>query len=286
MKTQKKKAIVEAFSKALKVVSPELYVAAPDMNMAEKEMEWFAKANGSSKSTTGKPVSMGGLPHELGSTGFGVYHAALVAAEFEGIDISNATFAVEGFGNVGWFVSKFLTEKGAKLVSVSDSQGVLHHEGGIDFKKLIKTKKEKGSVVHHKPGHKEVNTSIIENEADILITAAVPDLIDISQAPKIKAKIIVEGSNIPMSVEVEQLLHKRGILVIPDIIANSGGVISSYIEYKKGTEKEMFKLVEEKIVRNTRLILENAHKKKDCLPRICAMDIAKERLRNQCEICK
>lgn len=283
---EKKKAIVEAFSEALKIVSPSIYVAAPDINTAEREMEWFTQINGNKKSCTGKPVSMGGLPHELGSTGFGVYHATMIAAEFKGIDISNATFSVEGFGNVGWFTAKFLTEKGAKLVSVSDSQGVLHNQEGIDFEKLVKVKKEKGSVVYYKPGHKEVNKSIIENEADILITAAVPDLISISDAPKVRAKIIVEGSNIPITIEVEELLHKKGILVIPDIIANAGGVISSYVEYRGGNEKEMFKLVEKKIVKNTQLVLGEAQKKNDCLPRICTLEIAKERLRKQCEICK
>src|SRR3989344_2447667 len=115
---EKKKEIVEAFSRALKVVSPNYYIAAPDINTGEQEMEWFAKANGSKKACTGKPKKMGGIPHELGSTGFGVFHAAKIASEYAKIDLEKATVAVEGFGNVGFYTAKFLSEAGAKLVAV------------------------------------------------------------------------------------------------------------------------------------------------------------------------
>jgi len=142
MSKKQKDSIIAEFSKALKIVCPEKYVAAPDINTAEHEMEVFAKANGSKKSCTGKPKKMGGIPHELGSTGFGVFHSALVAVSHLGWDIKEKTVAVEGFGNVGSFVAKFISESGAKLVAVSDSKGVIYNKGGIGFKKLdnIKSK--------------------------------------------------------------------------------------------------------------------------------------------------
>jgi len=282
---EKKKEIVEAFSKALKIVCPKMYVAAPDMNMAEEEMRIFAEANGSMKACTGKPKDMGGIPHELGSTGFGVFHAAVVAAEHMNLDLSKASFAVEGFGNVGWFAAKFLSEKGARLVGTSDSKGVIYNKDGIDFEKLAKVKKERGTVTAYKPGKVLPNKEIISLPVDILITAAVPDLIGIEDVDSIKAKLIVEGSNIPVSKGAEELLDRRDVHVVPDFVANAGGVISSYVEYKGGREKEMFKLVEEKVKKNTALVLDKADEIRKT-PREAALEIAKERVAEKCPWCR
>ncbi|MEE9406382.1 MAG: Glu/Leu/Phe/Val dehydrogenase [Candidatus Aenigmarchaeota archaeon] len=281
---EKKKELVEAFGEALKQVSPEIYVAAPDINMAEDEMKWFAEANGSSKSCTGKPKDMGGLPHELGSTGFGVFHAAKVGAEYIGKKLKNVTFAVEGFGNVGWFAAKFMTEVGAKLVAVSDSKGCLYNPEGMDFKKLAEVKKETKSVTNYRPGNMMPNKDILTLPVDILITAAVPDLILMSDVPNVKARLIVEGSNIPAKPEVEEALHKKGILVIPDFVASAGGVISSYVEYKGGDEKEMWKLIESKVKRNAQIVLRSAKDKK-IKPRDAALEIAQRRVLAKCKTC-
>lgn len=280
-----KKEIVEWFARALKVVSPSLYVAAPDMYMAEQEMEWIAKANGNKKSVTGKPKEMGGLPHELGSTGYGVYHSTLTALKFMKKDVKKMTVAIEGFGNVGVFAGKFLSEKGAKIVAVSDSKGMIHNKEGLDFKKLEIIKKDTGSVTNYEGDcdNKECH-EILEVNADILITAAVPDLVKSGDIDDMKFKLIVEGSNIPMSEETEEFLHKKGILVVPDIIANAGGVISSYVEYKGGTEKEMFKLIEEKITKNVKKILDLSKKDK-VHPREAAMKIAEKRVLEKCDVC-
>lgn len=281
---KKKKEIIEAFADALKIVSPSLYVAAPDINTGEKEMGWYAKKNGSMKSVTGKPRKMGGLPHELGSTGFSVYHAAKVAAEHLNKKLKNMSFAVEGFGNVGFFAAKFLSQDGAKMLAVSDSRGVLYNKNGIDFEKLAKIKKEKGSVTEYRPGAILKGQDILKIKADILITAAVPDLIKVSDVDNLKFKLIVEGSNIPTTAEVEEYMHKKGILVVPDFVANAGGVISSYIEYIKGTEKKMFKLVEDKITKNTRIVL-NIAKRQKVKPRDVAVKLAQDRVLRRCKIC-
>ncbi len=282
---KQKKELVEAFAEALKPVCPSNYIAAPDMYMAEEEMRIFVNANGSRKAATGKPKDMGGLPHELGSTGFGVFHSAKAAVEHNGLDINGMTFAVEGFGNVGIFASKFLVEHGARLVAASDSKGTIYNEKGLDFKGLEKVKEKEGSVVNYKKGRVLSNRDIISIDADMLIPAAIPNLIGIGDVDKVKARIIVEGSNIPMTPEVEDLLSRRKVLVIPDIVANAGGVISSYAEYIGKGEKEMFKLVEQKITRNLKLVLECVSDHAES-PRHCAMKIAKERVLKACKICR
>ncbi|HLC57392.1 MAG TPA: Glu/Leu/Phe/Val dehydrogenase [Candidatus Nanoarchaeia archaeon] len=275
---KKKKEIVEEFARALRIVAPEMYIAAPDMNMAESEMEWFAHANGSLKSCTGKPAKLGGLPHELGSTGFGVYHACLLALKHKKMDIKNVKVAIEGFGNVGEFAARFLSEKGARLVAVSDRSGMVYNEKGLDFKELALVKKEKGEIINYKGGKKMPNKDLIYVDCDLLVTAAIPDLVKKEDVGRIKAKIIVEGSNIPMTHEIEEMLVKKGVLIIPDFVANAGGVISSYVEHIGGDEKKMFKMVEEKIVKNTQMALDNKDKFKGCV-RCSAMNIALERVR-------
>jgi len=278
---QEKKSIIEAFSRSLKPVCPSLYVAAPDMNTGEEEMKWFAETNGCMKACTGKPKELGGIPHELGSTGFGVYHSTLVATEHIGLNIKNSTVAIQGFGNVGRFVAKFLSEREVKIVGVSDSKGCLFVEDGIDFDELLKVKKETGSVINYPKLHPDQILKcerILELPVDILIPAAISDVITKDNADKIKAKIIVEAANIPIPHDVEKILHERGILVVPDFVANAGGVISSYVEYINGTPEQMFKLIEEKIKKNTKLVLDRAKERK-IRPREAAMEIAQERVR-------
>ena len=275
---EQKHNIVASFSRALKEICPDIYVAGPDMNMAEEEMRVFAEANGNPKSCTGKPKDMGGLPHELGSTGFGVHRALHVAAKYSNIDLSNARIAIEGFGNVGTFVAKFLKEHdNAKVVAVSDSRAGIYNENGLDVDKLFKVKEETGSVVNYKPGEQCPCSKIVDMPVDILIPAAIPDLIKSSDVNAIKAKVIVEGSNIPMTPEIENILHKKGVLIVPDFVANAGGVISSYVEYKGGNEKEMFELVDKKVTENTKIMLERS-RDKNISPRDAALEIAKERV--------
>lgn len=285
MSTKEKYAVVSAFSKALKMVCPLQYVAAPDMNMAEEEMRVFAKANGSKKACTGKPKDIGGIPHELGSTGWGVYHATAVAVKHKKMKLKETTVAVEGFGNVGTFAAKFLWENGAKIVGVSDSKGLIYNPKGLNYNELMKVKAKTGSVVNYKKGKVMSGQNIIGLKADVLIPAAIPDLIKLKDAGKVKAKIIVEGSNIPMTPEVEEHLHKKGMLIVPDFVANAGGVISSYVEYIGGNEKKMFKMVKEKVINNTMQVLALAKKLK-VKPRDAAMQIARKRVLKKCKTCK
>jgi len=280
----KKKNIVEAFSRAIRVVCPELYVAAPDMYMSEQDMGWFAEANGDGRSCTGKPESMGGLPHELGGAGFGVFHAARVAAEIMGLDLTKATFAVEGFGSLGKPAAQYLSEEGARFVAVSDSRGTIYKSDGLSFEILATLKKEGASVIRYaRQGGGEVCDlracdHILDVDADILITAARPNLINYGDVDRLHFKLIVQGSNLPMGWSVERACHKKGITVVPDFVANAGGIIASYVEYIGGGVQEMFDSIRDKVSRNTQMVLEESVKQ-NRMPRKHALSIARNRVR-------
>ncbi|MEM7821593.1 MAG: Glu/Leu/Phe/Val dehydrogenase [Candidatus Aenigmatarchaeota archaeon] len=277
---EKKKIMVE-FGRVLKPLCPKHYIAGPDVNTGEEEMRWFVEGNGSLKAATGKPKDLGGLPHELGSTGFGVAHSTLIAAKYGKIKIDKARVAIEGFGNVGSFAFKHLSEFGAKIVAVSDSKGCIYNPDGLNYEELMKVKKETGSVINY-PGTILKNEEIFGLEVDILIPAALSDSITIKNVSQVKAKILVEAANIPVTLEAEEELYKKGVLVVPDFVANAGGVISSYAEYRGFNEEKMFRLVERKIKKNTKLVLKKA-KEKNMKTREVALEIAKERVKEAME---
>ena len=275
-----KEAFMRAFAKKLKCVIPEYYIAGPDINTTEKEMAIVADEVGRMDAATGKPSSLGGLPHELGSTGFGVHLATLVAAEFTKVHVNGGTVAIEGFGNVGTFTMKHLIEKGMKVVAVSDSKGTIYNEKGLDYEKLMEAKSKQGTVTAYKDGKVLKADELFELNVDVLIPGARPNVIHAQNVNSIKAKIIIEAANIPMEYETEKILMGKGVMIIPDFVANAGGVISSYCEWRGYNEKEMFKIVEDKIMKNTKLTLERT---KNHDTRAAATEIAKERVSDAME---
>ena len=294
---EEKRKIVQAYSRALKPFAPKYYIAAPDINTGEEEMQWFVEANGNWRSATGKPANLCmevfpkgkgekgspaqrhcGIPHEFGSTGFGVAHATKVAAEHAGINIKGATVAIQGFGNVGEFTAKYLIEMGAKIVATSDAEGAVYNKNGFSFDDLVSCKREKGTVCRiDARGKKIPHDKLFELPVDILIPAAIPDAITEKNYKSVQAKIIVEAANVPIAHDIEEKLYKKGVLIVPDIIANAGGVISSYAEYRGYNPKDMFRMVKSKIVKNTEIVLEDS-KKSNISPRKAAMKIAQERV--------
>lgn len=283
-----KKKLVQSFARALKPLMPKKYIAGPDVNTGEREMEWFVEATGNWRTATGKPANYCmatfgkkgekcGIPHEFGSTGFGVVKATEVATEFLGLDIKGATVAIEGFGNVGSFAFKYLKELGANIVAVADSKTAIYNEKGLDEAKLVKIKSEYKTFHEYPEGKKISHDEIFGLPVDILIPAAVTDVINDSNKNYIKAKILVEGANIPMSDKIEAELSARGILIVPDFVANAGGVISSYAEYRGYNPKRMFTMVEQKIKKVTKAVL-IASKKKGVTTRAAAMELAQKRV--------
>jgi len=275
-----KKQYVQSFAKAIKMFIPKKYIAGPDVNTGEQEMQWFVEAINNLKGATGKPAKIGGLPHELGSTGFGVAQATLVASKLRGINIKEARVAIDGFGNVGYFASKYLREFGAKIVAIADSKMTIYVEEGIDEKVLLKLKSQGKSISDYPSAKKLSRKNIFEMKVDILIPASVTDVINEENIQLVKASIIVEGANIPMTEEIEDKLSNKGILIVPDFVANAGGVISSYAEYKGYDSKKMFRLVETKVRQATATVLEASIQKK-VNPRKVALEIAKSKVKRK-----
>lgn len=274
-KTQKE-AIVRAFARKLAEVIPKYYIAGPDMNMTEVEMAYVADELQTPLACTGKPTQLGGLPHELGSTGFGVALCTKTAVEFKGKSLNGMTVAIEGYGNVGTFAHQFFEKFGAKVVALSDSRGTIHNEAGLKHAEMMKVKAEKGTVTAAHGGKVLDGKALFELPVDILVPGARPEVINAGNVHNVKAKYVVEAANLPVKYEIEQVLMKKGVVVLPDFVANAGGVISSYCETMGWSEGQMFKVVEDKIVPNTKIMMERAQKDNDT--RKAAMGIARERV--------
>ncbi len=280
-----KAAAVKWFAEQLRIVIPKYYVVGPDMSSGETEMDIFAKILGN-KAATGKSVSLGGLPHELGSTGYGVAQSLMATLKHLEHDITDASVAIEGFGNVGVFTSKFLSESGVKIVAVSDSKGTIYDIDGLDIPKLIKIKEQTGAVINYQSTNAK-KLSVVELfslQVDVLMPGARPDSITEKNFNQIKAHVIIEAGNVPMTESLEEHFYKKGVVVIPDFVANAGGVISSWVEYendKTPTPKtvidKMFHEVKSRVSNNTKLVLDRADKN-NMSARQAAMKIVRERL--------
>jgi len=284
-----KKEFIQSFARAINLFIPKKYVAGPDVNTGEREMQWFVETTKKWNSATGKPANLCmkvfgkqgekcGIPHEFGSTGFGVAHTTKIAAEMSGLDIKNTTIAIHGFGNVGTFAYKYLMEMGAKIIMIADASGVILNENGFDKKEIEEVIKKKKGVVQYAGEAKKIKPEDFWSvPVDILIPASVTDVINDKNKNDIKAKIIIEAANIPMSEKIEDELFKKGILIVPDFVANAGGVISSYAEYRGYNPRRMLEMVENKIVKNAKAVLKKSLKQKRN-PRQVALEIAKKRV--------
>lgn len=283
-----KKQFIQSFARAIKIFTPKKYIAGPDVNTGEKEMQWFVEATDNWHSATGKPANLClkffgkpgekcGIPHEFGSTGFGVAQATLIATQLKGIDAKMATVAIHGFGNVGTFTFRHLTEAGMKVVALADRNAAVYNSKGLNRKIIETLIKNKKPLSEYPKNSHIAPDKFWQVPVDVLIPASVTDVINDQNKNKIKAKIIVEGGNIPMKENIEEELFKKGILIVPDFVANAGGVISSYAEYRGYNPKKMFDLVKRKITETTKLILEQSMKSKKN-PRQIALAIAKERV--------
>ncbi|MDP3111646.1 MAG: Glu/Leu/Phe/Val dehydrogenase [Thermodesulfovibrionales bacterium] len=251
------------------------YIPGPDMGSDEQAMGWIFEEI---KRAVGLPEKMGGLPlDKLGATGFGVAECAEISCPFARIELNGSRVAIQGFGSVGKAAARFLAKKGAIIVAASDTKGTIHNPNGLDVNALIETKDTTGSVINHKKGIVKKPEEIFSIDCEILIPAATPDVIHKDNVQGIKAKMVLQGANIPATKEAEEILHKRGIIAVPDFIANAGGVIMAAMEYAKKTEKEAFEAISQRIKTNTKLILEKS-KKENRLPRQVAEEIAKERV--------
>jgi glutamate dehydrogenase (NAD(P)+) len=268
-----KEELVRAFARA--IADETGYIPGPDMGTDETAMAWINDETGRS---VGLPAVIGGIPlDEIGATGFGLAAAAKVAAPHCGLDLKGARVAIQGFGSVGTHAARFLGREGAMLVAASDSRGTVHNPDGLDVEALIAFKAGGKSVADSGMGEAGDPDRIIGVDCDIWIPAARPDVIHAGNAGAITAKLILQGANIPATHEAEEMLHRRGVLIVPDFIANAGGVICAAVEYRGGTEAVAFQVIAEKISANTRSVLQRADAE-EIMPRQAAEALARLRV--------
>lgn len=273
MNKQDKEALIRAFAQGLR--NEESYIFAPDMGVDEECMAWIRDEVGR---VVGLPHELGGIPlDELGATGWGLVQAVGVVANECGFTVEGARFVVQGFGAVGKHVSRFLAEKGALLVGVSDSQGAICNENGLDIEQLITLKGEGKSVAEYSDAVQIPSDDLVEIECDFWIPAARPDVIHKGNVHRMNTKAVIQGANIPCTLAAETYLHQHGVLCVPDFIANAGGVICAAMEYHGATQAAAFQAIEEKVRCNTEQVLKRVGEQA-MLPRDAAVALAKERL--------
>ena len=233
-----KQGLARAYVRALgRYIGPERDIPAPDVYTDPPIMAWMMDEYSTIVGynapgvITGKPIETGGSLGRSDATAKGGMYALREVAKLLGVDLSKSTIAIQGYGNAGTFAHKLVTEMfGSKVVAVSDSKGGVYNPKGLPVD-IIKVKEKTGSVTNYKDGKKISNEELLELDVDILIPAALENQITKDNADKIKAKIIVELANGPTTPEADEILHKRKIFVIPDFLANGGGVTVSYFEW-------------------------------------------------------
>jgi glutamate dehydrogenase (NAD(P)+) len=281
---------MRSFAKMIRPYCPTQYIAATDIGTSELDMAIFAHEIGDMHACTGKPAELGGIPHELGTTGYGVATALETAIEV--LEKLNSTknlpskgqikVAIQGFGNVGSFTARFLDSAGIKVVAISDVFGFIYNKDGLNIPRLMMDMKGKTRLSDLKEAYYDIRDKdeIFEIESDIFIPAAVGDVITDKTAPKLLGhgvKLVVEAANLPTVPKAGESLHKNGVWIIPDFIANAGGVIGSFVEYQGRTEKEAFQLIEYKIVKIIKNVLTKAILEEES-PRVIATEISKQKV--------
>ncbi len=274
MARDKKETLIRAFAHALRNETD--YIFGPDMGTDEACMAWIKDEIGRA---VGLPREVGGIPlDEIGATGWGVSHVTDVAVHYINLPIKGARVAVQGFGAVGKHAARFLGNLGAVLVAASDSCGTIHDPNGLDLGSLIPLK-DAGKPVCDYPGARKLDRdAILDVECDIWIPAARPDVVREDNVQRLKTRLVVQGANIPFTVGAEKILHQKGVLVVPDFIANAGGVICAAMEYRGASQAQAFAVIEEKLRANTRQVLDEATKRK-ILPREAALALATARVK-------
>jgi len=267
---------------------PESDVPAPDVNTNEQVMAWIVDTYSMHERrtelavVTGKPLEVGGSAGRREATGRGVLFCVREMCEHIEMPLRGARVAVQGFGNVGSVAADLMARDGAKIVAAADVSGAIHNPDGLDVPKLLQWVKEKRGVKGF-PGSQPLNTSIIEYDCDILVPAALENVITHENADQIKARIIAEGANGPTTPDADQILQRKGVHVIPDILCNSGGVTVSYFEWVQNRmgfywpEKEVNERLEQIMVSAFHDVLQKSVDQKVNL-RVAAFMVAIERV--------
>lgn len=238
-------------------------VPAPDMGTNSQTMAWildeYSKFHGHSPAVvTGKPIDLGGSLGREAATGLGVFFATEALLAEHGKSISNMKFAIQGFGNVGSWAAKFFHEHGGKVVAVSDITGAIKNPNGIDIPALLKYKKSNKSLNDFQGGNAMDLNDLLVHECDVLVPCALGGVLNKENAADVKAKFIIEAANHPTDPEADEILSKKGVVILPDIYANSGGVTVSYFEWVQNIQGFMWE--EEKVNHELKTYMMSAFK--------------------------
>ncbi|MCZ6603161.1 MAG: glutamate dehydrogenase, partial [Planctomycetota bacterium] len=244
------------------VIGPQKDIPAPDVNTNAQVMAWimseYSKIHGFSPAVvTGKPLDLHGSQGREPATGQGLVYVLEEVLKDQDRSLKDTTVAIQGFGNVGSYTAKFLHEEGSKVLAVSDVNGAIRNPEGLDVPRLIAHTKENRTVVGFSGAESMSPDELLTMDCDVLIPAALGGVLTRENAAEIRAKIVLEGANGPTTPEADQILNKRGILVVPDILANAGGVTVSYFEWVQNIQRYEWDL--EHINRELRRVLQRAY---------------------------
>ncbi len=274
MDAKTKRRLIRSFAHAIKDVDD--YITGPDMGTNEALMACVKDIAGRA---VGLPREIGGIPiDEIGATGFGLSVALKAAQKFCEVETVGARVVVQGFGAVGQHAARFLCQEGAQLVGVSDSRGARVKPDGFDLDRLRAHKATGASVATVDEGTAVDPRELVAVACDVWIPAARPDVLREDNVTSMNTKVVIEGANIPASAAAERMLAAQGVLVIPDFVANAGGVICGAVEYHAGNESQALDTIAATIDTNVREVLTRAENE-GLTPRDAAMSIARERVR-------
>ncbi|HEX5273691.1 MAG TPA: Glu/Leu/Phe/Val dehydrogenase [Candidatus Rubrimentiphilum sp.] len=234
----------------VEVVGPDKDVPAPDVGTNSKTMAWFMDTYSMHMRqtvpgvVTGKPLAIGGSKGRVEATGRGVTIVAMDEMENMKIKPSQAKVIIQGFGNVGMWAARLFAQRGCKIVGISDVTGAYYNPKGIDLDKAIELAEQDHNLAAFRGGDKISNAELLVSECDVLVPAALERVLTSENAPNVKAKLVVEGANGPTTPDADHILNERGITVIPDIMANAGGVTVSYFEWVQDKMGYFWKLNE------------------------------------------
>ena len=244
------------------LISPEKDIPAPDVGTNPQVMAWIMDTYSMNKGysvlgvVTGKPIEIGGSKGRFEATGRGCTICAQLVGKHLGISLKGARVVVQGFGNVGAIAVKLMAKEGSRIIAVSDSRGGIYNPEGLNVENVLRHKKGTGSVVDFKDAENITNAELLGLECDILIPAALENQIHKGNAASVKARMIVEGANGPTTHEAAKILRDNGIFVVPDILANAGGVVVSYFEWVQSLQS--FFWSEDEVNHQLQVVMDNA----------------------------
>ncbi len=250
-------------SEILPFIGPERDIPAPDMNTDEEIMSWimdtYSMNTGFSVPgvVTGKPVAIGGSRGRAGATSRGVMYTIFSTLRALNLSIDEVSVAIQGYGKVGGYAAQLLHDAGCRVLAVSDVDGGLYREKGLDPEAINRYKQDSGTVSGFPGAEPITNDELLELDVDVLVPAAVEGVITVKNADNVRAKILCEGANGPVTFEADKILNERGIHVVPDILANSGGVTVSYFEWVQDIQAYFWS--DEEVNDRLRLIMEKSY---------------------------